>query len=178
MKIGFVSDTHKNIKNLDAAVEFLKILGAKQFIHLGDDYTDFDEIGEEHVIRVPGVYSDAYRNPDVPNRRTEIIEGWRFLLTHTTDVHENDLPGDMNPGEEVKEGRIDVVLYGHTHIPDVKKVFHIIYINPGHLKEEDKRGYPPTFGFLDVTPGELLVRIFRLGNYTVFTQETFTRKEL
>ena len=71
MKIGCLSDTHKNIKNLNSALEFLKNSGAETIIHLGDDYTDIDECGEENVVRVPGVFSNMYQDPEIPNRRVE-----------------------------------------------------------------------------------------------------------
>ncbi len=139
MKIGCLSDTHKNIKNLNGAIEFLKNSGAETIIHLGDDFTDIDECGEENAVRVPGVFSDTYQNPDVPNRRVEDFAGWRVLLTHTISSHPNDLPGDIRPEQLIENRGVDVVLYGHTHIPDIKREQGILFVNPGHLKDEDKR---------------------------------------
>ena len=175
MKIGVISDTHRHIENLNQAIEFLKILGAKTLVHLGDNYKDMDETGEENVIRVPGVFSNEYQKHDIQNRMIEKFEDWRVLITHTMNSHENDLADDIKPEQAIKAGEVDVVLYGHTHVPEIKKEQGVVFINPGHLKDEDKRGYPPMFGFLDITKEELLVRIFRLGNYTVYQEETFNK---
>jgi len=177
MKIGLLSDTHTNIKNLNGAVEFLKSSGAEIIIHLGDDYTDIDECGEEDILRVPGVFSDMYQDPEIPNRRIEDFLGWRVLLSHTVSSHENDLPDDIEPEELIRSKKIDVVLYGHTHIPDIKREEGIIYINPGHLKDEDKKGYPPTFCLLDFTEYTITIEIYELNNKSIFKEEFFKKEE-
>lgn len=177
MKIGCFSDTHKNIKNLNSAIEFLKNSGAEIFIHLGDDYTDVDECGEENVVRVPGVFSDIYQKPDVPNRRVDDFAGWRVLLTHTVSSHPNDLPNDIQPEQLIENRGVDVVLYGHTHIPDIKREQGILFVNPGHLKDEDKKGYLPTFGLLDFSEDTLLIEIYDLKTKSLFKRGIFNKEE-
>ena len=177
MKICFISDTHKNILNLNKAIKFLKNLGTKNIIHLGDDYTDVDDAGEENILRVPGVYSDVYKNPHVPNRRIENYVGWKILLSHTVLSHPNDLAEDIKPEGLIQNREVDIVLYGHTHVPGIEKDKNIISINPGHLKDEDKNGYPPTFGYLEITEKELLVRIYALNDYSIFKEKKFRRQK-
>jgi putative phosphoesterase len=176
MRLGVVSDTHKHIVNLDKAVKFLKEMHVDRIIHLGDDYDDPDEIGERDMIRVPGVFSDAYQDEGIQNRRIENIGGWRFLLTHTLSSHPNDLPEDLSPGGLISAGRVHVVLYGHTHIPEVKREEEVIFLNPGHLKNEDKKGFPPTFGYVELTINELLIRIFNLHDYSVRQEERYRKR--
>jgi len=175
MKIGLISDSHKYIKNLNRAIEFFKSLGVNKIIHLGDDYADVDEIGETGIVRVPGVFSDFYQDPNIPNRRVENLAGWHVLLTHTVSSHGNDLPDDLKPEDLIQNKKVDIVLYGHTHIPDIKKENDIVFINSGHLKDGDKKGYPPTFGYMEITEDELLVRIYTLKDYTIFKEEKFRR---
>ncbi|UCC11332.1 MAG: metallophosphoesterase family protein, partial [candidate division WOR-3 bacterium] len=69
MKVGVTSDTHKYLKNFIRAIDSLRRHGVDLIIHLGDDYTDCDEIGEEDIVRVPGVYSEQYQDPGIPNRQ-------------------------------------------------------------------------------------------------------------
>jgi len=175
MKLGVISDTHKHIVNLSKAIDFLKGQGAETFIHLGDDYSDIDDVGERDVTRVPGVFSDVYQDTKIPNRRIENVGGWRFLLSHTMSSHPNDLPDDPRPEDLIREQRVHVVLYGHTHIPEVKQEAGIIFINPGHLKNEDKRGFPPTFACLELTVDKLLVRVLALRDYSIFKEARFRK---
>lgn len=177
MKIGLVSDTHKQIKNLNEAVEYLKTLGVDVLVHLGDDYTDIEEIGEIDVVRVPGVFSDAYQDTSIPNRIIAKFDGWRILLSHTITSHDNDLPNDLRPEELIEKRKVDAVFYGHTHIPDIKQDKGIVFINPGHLKDEDKKGFSPTFGFVQVTQGIIVVRLYSLQTKEIYKEETLTKEE-
>ena len=177
MKLGILSDTHKHIVNLSKAVQYLKEIGVGKVIHLGDDYTDIDEIGERDAIRVPGVFSDAYQDKTIPNRTIENFAGWRFLLTHTLTSHANDLPGDLKPEALIDKRQVHVVLYGHTHVPELKQDAGIIFINPGHLKNEDKRGFPPTFGCIELTIDKLVARIYRLRDHSILMEEKYRKKK-
>ena len=176
MKLGIVSDTHKHIVNLASAIHYLKENGVAKLIHLGDDYTDVDEAGERDVIRVPGVFSDAYQNTKIPNRVIENYAGWRFLLTHTLASHANDLSGDLKPEELIGGRQVHVVLYGHTHVPEIRKDGGIVFINPGHLKNEDKRGFPPTFGCIELTIDKLVARIYRLRDHSILLEEKYRKR--
>jgi putative phosphoesterase len=176
MKIGLISDTHRNIVNLDKAIKKLKEIGVDKIIHLGDNYTDIDEIGETEILRVPGVFSESYQDPEIPNRIVCFFSGWRVLISHTISSHPNDLKNDLKPEEYIQGKKIDVVLYGHTHIPDIKKE-NVIYVNPGHLKDEDKKGYPPTFALLELTETDITVKIYDLKTGKIYREELFQRRD-
>ena len=176
MKLGIMSDTHRHIVNMCKAAKFLIGMDVEKMIHLGDDYTDADEIGEREIIRVPGVFSDAYQDRRIENRRVENFGGWRFLLTHTLASHPNDLPGDLSPEEVISTGRVHVALFGHTHKPEIYEESGMIFMNPGHLKNEDKKGFPPTFGYVELTVNSLLLRIYHLGDLSVRQEERFRKK--
>ncbi len=177
MKIGLMSDSHKHIVNLSNTIEYLRNLGTEKIIHLGDDYTDIDECGEENVLRVPGVFSDTYQKSEIPNRRVENFTGWRVLLSHTLSSHANDLPDDIKPEDLVQNKKVDMVFYGHTHVPDIKKIHGVIFINPGHLKNDDKKGYPPTFGLLEFLNDNVTVVIYNLKTKSIFKKELFRKGE-
>ncbi len=177
VKIGLVSDSHNHLVNLSNALSFLKNVGAEKIIHLGDDYTDIDECGEENVVRVPGVFSDVYQKPEVKNRRVEDFTGWHVLLSHTVSSHSNDLPDDIKPEDLIQKKKIDVILYGHTHIPDIRKEQGIIFVNPGHLKDEDKKGYPSTCGLVEFKSDAITIEIYNLKTTSIFKKETFRKGE-
>lgn len=175
MKLGVISDTHRHIVNFSKAVDFLQDRSVDKIIHLGDDYSDVDELGERGVLRVPGVFSDAYQDVKIPNRMVENFGGWRFLLTHTVSSHPNDLSGDLVPEDLIRDKRVNVVLYGHSHVPDIKQEHGIIFFNPGHLKNEDKKSFPPTFGYIELSIADLVVRLYSLRDYSIFKEEKFRK---
>ncbi len=175
LKLGVFSDTHKHIKNLSRALDFLKGQGANVFIHLGDDYTDPDETGEHDFVRVPGVFSEVYADKKIPNRLIKNIVGWRVLLTHTVSSHPNDLPEDLKPEDIINGRRADAVFFGHTHVPEIKEDGGIIFVNPGHMKNEDKRGFPPTFAYIELSMNRMIVRIHKLVEYEILMEQTFRR---
>jgi putative phosphoesterase len=152
MRIGVVSDSHREIENLRKAVLLLiNKQNVEAIVHLGDNYEDtsiFKKF-DVKIIKVPGVFSNYYQDKDIPNRIIEIFNDRKTLITHTKCCHENDLPGDLKPEEFVCKKSVDVILYGHSHIPRIEQKHDILYINPGHLKSEDKKGYPPTFAVVD-----------------------------
>jgi putative phosphoesterase len=165
MKIGVVSDSHGHIENLRRAVKALYKAGAEIIVHLGDDYDDVNALSDQErtaIIQVPGVFSPYYQDPGIPNRIIEEWEGVRVLLTHTPAVHENDLPTDLDPAAVAVKGEVRVVLSGHSHIPEVKEEKGMVWVNPGHLKDDDKKGYPPTYALLEITGAEIRVRIVDL----------------
>jgi putative phosphoesterase len=161
-----VSDTHGNLGGFRKTVsDILACDRIDTFIHLGDDYTDaevFDEFDATY-LRVPGVFSDYYVDRNVLNRVVKEIEGWRFLLTHTRQSHANDLKKDLTPEELISERQVDVVLYGHSHIPEIDQNNGILFVNPGHLKVEDKKGYVASYAVLDVTRDEIIARLVEVG---------------
>jgi putative phosphoesterase len=153
LNLAIVSDTHGNSGGLRETVkEILARYKIDLFIHLGDDYDDakvFEEFGSEYV-RVPGVYSGYYGDNSVPNRILRDFGGWRFLLSHTDVSHSNDLPDDPRPEDLVAGGKIDVLLYGHSHEPHIATKDGVLFLNPGHLKEKDKKGGSASYALLDV----------------------------
>lgn len=158
MKVGAISDSHGNIDWLTRVVDWLKKMKCQKMVHLGDEWEDMNEWADM-VIRVPGILSSYYKNEKIPNRLIMEFNHWPVLLTHTLKSYKDDLPNDLKPEEVIKSGEARVVLYGHTHIPKVEKKGSILYINPGHLKPEDKQGFPASFAFLDFEPTFLNVKI-------------------
>ncbi|UCD14454.1 MAG: metallophosphoesterase family protein [Thermoplasmatales archaeon] len=164
MKVGVVSDSHGEMENLQKAARWLvENQKVEVIFHLGDNYDDtcvLENLGVR-IIKVPGVFSSYYQDIDIMNRVVETFDGRKVLITHTECCHENDLPGDINPEELVSENAIYFVFYGHTHIPRIGQKHGVLYINPGHLKTEDKKGYPPTVAVVDFKE-QIQVTIFDL----------------
>lgn len=177
MKVLVVSDSHgeqENLRNLSLIAKEEKV---EKIIHLGDDFDDSDFLINEgiNVERVPGVFSAYYSEKDIPNRKVIEIEGWKILLSHTKEKHENDLPDDISPENSVKNSVADIMLYGHSHIPAIGIEGSVYLINPGHLKSEDKRGFEPSYALLDITKDSIDVFIKGLNSKNTILREVIKR---
>ncbi|MEW6557029.1 MAG: YfcE family phosphodiesterase [Elusimicrobiota bacterium] len=157
MKIGLISDTHGNIDYLTEAVErLLNDYGVETLVFLGDECEDIEPVKNmfKEVIWVPGVFCSHYKDKNIPHRLIKEFDKVKILITHTPSSHPNDFNDDIKP-ENVKD--IDMVFYGHTHIPKIEEKENVIWVNPGHLKREDKRGANPSFGIVDFEKKEIKI---------------------
>ncbi|MCX7727142.1 MAG: metallophosphatase family protein, partial [Chitinispirillaceae bacterium] len=67
MKIGVISDTHKNMVLLNKVIEWLSKQHVPLLYHLGDDYGDVAELEDmfSEVVHVPGLYDKEYKSEHV-----------------------------------------------------------------------------------------------------------------
>ena len=143
MKIGVVSDTHRNKEYLEKAVDWLiKRNKIAMLFHLGDDYEDVMELTEAfvEVAQVPGIYDERYRNGTLPAKHIETIQGLCILLVHS-------LEKDITPDDAM---RSNIILHGHTHRAELRLEDGLLYMNPGHLKGPLDKNAKPSFGLLDI----------------------------
>lgn len=178
MKIGAVSDSHNHLDNLRLAAR--KLIEKEQveiIFHLGDDYDDAQAIEKPDVelLRIPGVFSSYYQDPQIPNRLIKEFSNWKLLLTHAPTAHENDLPMDKNPVDIIAEEKINIVFHGHTHIPRIEEKENVLWINPGHLKTDDKKGYPPSYALAELEENQIKVRIIDLIKGKEILAKTFKK---
>lgn len=146
MKIGIISDTHRNRALHESVLNLLLTFGVSKIYHLGDDYMDSEleiEYGLE-VVRVPGLYCPEYREGTVDKVAYDTVQGVSVVLAHDfKDISESDRQCH------------DIVLYGHTHKQEMRVENGRLYLNPGHLKSDSDKGRPPSYATLAVDLGEL-----------------------
>jgi len=179
MRVLVISDSHGEIDNIIQISKVVREENISKVIHLGDDYDDVNFLIKEgiEIERVPGVFSGYYSEKDIPNRKILEIEGWRVLLTHTKERHENDLPDDIRPEDQIRNGSIDIVLYGHTHVSAIGMEGAVYLINPGHLKSDDKHGFEPSYAVLDITNDSIDVVIKELNTQNTILREHIKRQK-
>jgi putative phosphoesterase len=138
MKIGILSDTHNNQKNLLAALDLFKSRQVDTLIHCGD-FTGADIVPlfqGFHVISVfgngdiaSGEIRAALLNLNPENYAgmvyTGRIDGARIAVTH------GHVPGQVD--ELVHSGQYDYVFKGHSHQHKVERYNFTRLINPGAL---------------------------------------------
>ncbi len=169
MKIGLLSDSHGNVKNLEQAADYLvKEARVDSLVHLGDDFDDTSVLDKYSipVIKIPGVFSPYYKDPKIINRAIKDFGGTKVLISHTDKAHENDLPDDLDPEEVVSAKLVKVVFYGHSHVPLVDERGGILFVNPGHLKDEDKKGFLPSFAIVEIKDDEIEATVLSLKDKT------------
>jgi len=166
MKIGILSDSHGNRKNVERAAQMLcDDDEVRLLIHLGDDYRDAELLDSftARSLRVPGIYAEEYQQENIPNRLLEKVGQIRLLLSHTRNSTDKDLPDDLDPDALVAAGEVDIILHGHSHRYQLEEENGVYSINPGHLKDVDeKSGNPPTCALLKLEPGSSYARITNL----------------
>lgn len=164
LKIGIVSDTHRNVEYLTDVVDWLI---ARQKIallyHLGDDYDDVKCLSEKFVdiVQVPGIYDERYTNGSLAKTAVENVLGLRILLVHSIEK------------DVTKDDRLmsDIILHGHTHKFEITLSDGLLCINPGHLKGPKDKNSPPTFALLDIQDNALTAKIFGLDFKQVLSME-------
>ena len=170
MRIGVMSDTHGDMDSMrTAAVAMLNDHNVEAIVHLGDDSSDANELIESGVAvySVPGLFEPSYKNPSIPNRAIHEFNGVPFLLTHSVVKTPQDPIEDLDPKEIVDDDEVKVVLYGHSHIYRISEERGVIFINPGHLKNGDKRSPRKTYAIVDILATKIVAKIIDLGGEVV-----------
>ncbi len=128
MKILVVSDTHSINKNF---IEEIKDREKPDLLfHLGDYVQDGLTIAEALQVSHVIVRGNG-DHPSLGFKEEEIVEikGKRIYLTHG---HKLRVSENINKiYYRGKELDADIVLFGHTHVPIIKKLDDIIIMNPG-----------------------------------------------
>jgi hypothetical protein len=126
--------------------------GAQRFFHLGDDYSDAEELrmAGYAVDAVPGLWCPEYGSGRFSKWLGETLLGLRVAGVHA----EKDL--------RAQERDADTVLCGHTHKPAIERRDKAVYFNPGHLKSERSRGQVASFGLLEITSEAVGLSIWNL----------------
>jgi uncharacterized protein len=140
MLIGVMSDTHDNIVQTKKAVERFNREGVEQVLHAGDFVSPF-MIDTLKGLTAPltGVFGNndgdrrllEKKSADIPSMKIEgtfariDAGGMRIALLHGND-------------RELREtlaacGSLDLLVYGHTHRPEVRQAGSLLIVNPGEV---------------------------------------------
>lgn len=134
MILGIISDTHDHLDNLRKVLDIFTARNVGHIIHAGD-YTspftwrvlkqfkgDFTGIfGNNDGERV--LLKEKYKGRIYTQPYTFTLDGRKIVVMHEPDVV--DALADS--------GHFDLVVYGHTHEPVVKRVNDTLVVNPGEV---------------------------------------------
>lgn len=128
MKIGVVADTHSHEIPLQLIKDFEKV---DLIIHGGDfcsikDLDIFKRIGE--VKAVYGNMDDQALVKKLPQRLIFDVEGLKIGVIHGCGSAQKNLEYVQ---EQFKKEKVDIVIFGHSHMPVEKIIDGVLYLNPG-----------------------------------------------
>jgi putative phosphoesterase len=153
MKVLVVSDSHG--QDLHIAMALDREWPIDAMLHLGDVQEDGDEFGlilagEE----VPLYLVRGNCDYDVSIPRVQILElaGHRILMTHG---HEQSVSyGTRMLAETARENDCQIVIYGHTHRPEIdESVPGLLILNPGSITFPRQRGREKSYMILELEEG-------------------------
>ncbi|MBN1766212.1 MAG: metallophosphoesterase [Sedimentisphaerales bacterium] len=136
MKIGIISDSHDHHENVLRAIEIFNEQGVEYVLHGGDIVSPFTakafaSLEKAKFIAVFGNNEGEklYVKSTVSGFGGEIYEycykgtlaGRKIYMTHT----------HHNIEEVIKSGLYDLIIYGHTHMQDMRQEGKTLIINPG-----------------------------------------------
>lgn len=146
MKILIVSDTHGNHRNLDEVIE--REGHIDMFLHMGDVKDDEHYI--EAVLNCP-IHIVAGNNDFfsyLPREKEIQIGKYRVFMTHGHGYYVSMDTRRLK--EEARERNVDIVMYGHTHRPDLDVSKDLIVLNPGSVAYPRQEGRRATYVIMEL----------------------------
>lgn len=153
MKILIVSDTHKRHRDLEMAIQ--KEAPLDLLIHLGDT-----EGGEDYIEAAAGCPSHIVAGnndffTDLPREKEFILEGRRILLAHGHQYFVS--MGEERIKREARNRDVDIVMYGHTHVPSYSEDTGLVVLNPGSIAYPRQSGRQSTYMVMELCQGKPVV---------------------
>lgn len=157
MRIGIVSDIHGSFQNLVQALDEMGPIGL--LLHAGDGAREVDRLQRQGCFNVESVRGNCDFGP-YPEELAFPVEGRRILLTHGHAYGVKS--GLLRLRLRGAELQVDIVVYGHTHVPEYSYENGIRFVNPGSLSSV-RNGVYPTYAVMELAGEDVDVEICRLG---------------
>jgi putative phosphoesterase len=134
MLIGIMSDTHDNVPLVKKAIEIFNEKRVGYVIHAGDYTSPFTL---KHFKELQCEYVGIFGNNDgdkllLLERAGGHIRNQPYIFTlrdrKIVVMHEHHVVDAL-----ADSGHFDLVIYGHTHKADVRKVKNTLVVNPGEV---------------------------------------------
>lgn len=135
MKLGVMSDSHDNVPMVRKAVEVFNAEGCDLVIHAGDYCAPF---ALTPLDKLKCKWLGVYGNNDGDKKALSIksngmivdhpyrydLSNIKMIITHEIE----DVPGLMGM---IENQEVHLLIYGHTHKPEIKKIGDALLVNPG-----------------------------------------------
>ncbi|OGP55108.1 MAG: hypothetical protein A2Y65_10025 [Deltaproteobacteria bacterium RBG_13_52_11] len=133
MQIGIMADSHDNVPMIKRACELFNTHGVQMVFHAGDYIAPFSLNPLNQILQCD--YRGVFGNNDGeqlglqriadgrihPTPSEFAVGEWQVLVAHEMSILE----------AVASSNRYRLVVYGHTHRPEVQRVGHVLVVNPG-----------------------------------------------
>lgn len=149
MRFVVLSDTHRDLSKMFAAMDYINALSPDAVIFLGDNVSDAVALKTE--LRVPFHIVQGNCDGYSTHPATDVIEaeGVRIFICHGHQYDVKESPQRLVWAAQERE--CSVALFGHTHRQYLDREDGVLLMNPGSLCRP--RLYEPGLGVLDVKNG-------------------------
>jgi putative phosphoesterase len=134
MLIGIMSDTHDNLIFVKKAIEVFNEKKVEYVIHAGDYTSPFTvKLFKELKCKYVGIFGNNDGDKLLLLERAGgniYNQPYIFTLSNKRIVvmHEHLVADAL-----ADSGHFDLVVYGHTHLPEIRKVKNTLLVNPGEV---------------------------------------------
>jgi uncharacterized protein len=134
MLIGIMSDTHDNVTFTKKAVDLFNSRKVEFVIHAGDYTSPFTlKLFKELSCRYAGIFGNNDGDKLLLQERAggNIHNQPYIFILHERKIvvmHEHHVVEAL-----ADSGHFDLVIYGHTHTADIRKIKNTLVINPGEV---------------------------------------------
>jgi uncharacterized protein len=134
MLIGIMSDTHDHLIYTKKAIELFNDKKVKYVIHAGDYTSPFTlKLFKELKCKYTGIFGNNDGDKLLLLERADgNIHNQPYIFTLNNKriivMHEHHVVDAL-----ADSGHFDLVIYGHTHKADVRKVKNTLIVNPGEV---------------------------------------------
>jgi putative phosphoesterase len=150
-RIGIISDTHgrlpQSVSNIFKNTDLI--------IHAGDigDPQIIDALEKNAPVRaIRGNMDMGHWARQLPRNKTIKVGRKQLYVIH--DVYHLDINANA--------ASYHVVIFGHTHQPQVEKQQGVLYVNPGSAVQP-RYGYPPSVALLEINDDTVKARLIDLS---------------
>jgi putative phosphoesterase len=132
MHVGIMSDTHDNVVSTKKAIDLFNEKKVGFVIHAGDFTSPFTlKLFKNLNCKYAGIFgnNDGDKLLLFENSEGNIYNQPHIFTLHNRKIitiHEHHLVDALTDS-----GHFDLLVYGHTHTPDIRKTQKTLVINPG-----------------------------------------------
>lgn len=155
MKVLVISDTHRNISNVERVLELVMPRGVKTVLHCGDNIDDARRLQKLYPqLTIHAVYGNC-DGLGYGEDYTKVVEvgGVDIFMTHGNryNVKWDDYETLMI---DAMAHDAQAAVCGHSHCAHLEKNEDFIMLNPGSMSEP-RDGYGPSYAILDIEEGKI-----------------------
>jgi uncharacterized protein len=155
-RLLILSDTHHPKKKIPPTI-LSAIHECDYLIHLGD----FQTLETYHFFASLKPIEAVHGNVDeeelqrlLPLRKIIKIEEIRIGLVHG---HGTGLTTEKRVLTAFKDHNLDLICFGHSHIPTIKEIGHTILFNPGSPTDKRRQSHY-SFGILEINNDQFTIK--------------------